>query len=166
MTAALQAYCIHFFFYSNSHPSLIHLPSFGLSFSFCASWVVPGVKSPPANAGDPRETGLIPGWGRHFGVGNGSTLQYSYLENSMNRGSYGLQLTLSQRPGMTMQLHTCVPLCNYETAISFFETFKIPFLPQYILGNWIQTERGRARMHKRYFFLEIQETVNHAKHYF
>ena len=50
-----------FFFYSNSHPSLIHLPSSGLSFPFCASWLVPGVKCPPANAGDSGDTGLIPG---------------------------------------------------------------------------------------------------------
>ena len=166
MTAASQAYCIHFFFYSNSHPSLIHLPSFGLSFSFCASWLVPGINSQPVNAGDARDTGLIPQWGRHFGVGNGSTLQYSCLKNSMNRGSWWATAHASQRPGMILQLHTCVPLYNYETVVSFFETFKIPIFPQYFLGNWIQTERSRARMHKRDFFLEIQEIVNHAKHYF
>ena len=41
------------------------------------------VKDPPANAGDPRErdVGLIPG------VGNGNPLQYSCLENTMDRGA-------------------------------------------------------------------------------
>ena len=41
------------------------------------------VKNLPANAGD---TGLIPGWGRSPGGGNGNPVQYSCLENSMDRG--------------------------------------------------------------------------------
>jgi len=41
------------------------------------------VKNPPANAGDPNS---IPGLGRSPGEGNGNPLQYSYLENSMDRG--------------------------------------------------------------------------------
>ena len=44
------------------------------------------VTNPPTNAGDERDTGLIPGWGRSPGVGNGNPLQYSYLENSIDRG--------------------------------------------------------------------------------
>ena len=38
-----------------------------------------GVKNPPANIGDARDTGLIPGSGRSLGVGNGNSLQYSCL---------------------------------------------------------------------------------------
>ena len=41
------------------------------------------VKNPPANAGDMRNSGLIPGSGRSPGEGNGYPLQYSGLENSM-----------------------------------------------------------------------------------
>ena len=41
------------------------------------------VKNPPANAGD---LGSIPGSGRSPGKGNGNTLQYSCLENPMDRG--------------------------------------------------------------------------------
>ena len=37
-----------------------------------------------ANAGDPRDAGLIPGLGRCPGGGNGNLLQYSCLENSMD----------------------------------------------------------------------------------
>ena len=44
-----------------------------------------GVKNPPANAGD---TGSIPGWGRTPGEGNGNPLQYSCLENPMDRGAW------------------------------------------------------------------------------
>ena len=42
-------------------------------------------KNPPANVGD---LGLIPGLGRYPGVGNGNPLQYSCLENSMDRGAW------------------------------------------------------------------------------
>ena len=44
------------------------------------------VENLPANAGDAREMGSIPGLGRSFGVGNGNPLQYSCLDNSMDRG--------------------------------------------------------------------------------
>ena len=45
------------------------------------------VKNPPANAGDVRDTGLIPGSGRSSGGGHGNPLQYSCLENPMDRGA-------------------------------------------------------------------------------
>ena len=50
-----------------------------------ASQVVLVAKNPPANAGDVRDMGLIPGWGRFPGEGNGYSLQYSCLENPMDR---------------------------------------------------------------------------------
>ena len=46
------------------------------------------VKNLPASAGDAGDTGLIPGWGRSSGVGNGKPLQYSCLENFMDRGAW------------------------------------------------------------------------------
>ena len=46
------------------------------------------VKNPSAKAGDVRETGSIPVSGRSPGEGNGNPLQYSCLENSMDRGSW------------------------------------------------------------------------------
>ena len=45
------------------------------------------VKNPPANAGEVREEGLIPGSGRSLGEGNDNPLQYSCLENPMDRGA-------------------------------------------------------------------------------
>ena len=46
------------------------------------------VENMPANAGDIRNEGLIPGMGRSPGEGNGNPLQYSCLENSMKRGAW------------------------------------------------------------------------------
>ena len=46
------------------------------------------VKNLPANAGDRRDMGSIPGWGRSPGVGNDNPLQYSCLENFMDRGAW------------------------------------------------------------------------------
>ena len=46
------------------------------------------VKNPPANAGDIREAGSIPGSGRSPAGGHGNPLQYSYLENPMDRGAW------------------------------------------------------------------------------
>ena len=46
------------------------------------------VKNPPANAGDIRDSGSIPGWGRSPGEGNDHPLQYSCLENPMDRGAW------------------------------------------------------------------------------
>ena len=43
------------------------------------------VKNLPVNAGDIRDSGLIPELGRSPGVGNGNLLQNSCLENSMDR---------------------------------------------------------------------------------
>ena len=57
------------------------------------------VKNPPANEGDARDVGLIPGSGRSPGVGNGNPLQYSCLENSTDRGAWWatvLEFTKSQ----------------------------------------------------------------------
>ena len=46
------------------------------------------VKNPPANAGDIRDVGLIPGSGRSSGRGHGNSLQYFCLENPMDRGAW------------------------------------------------------------------------------
>ena len=46
------------------------------------------VKNLPANAGDARHACSIPGLGRNPGEGNGNSLQYSCLENSMDRRAW------------------------------------------------------------------------------
>ena len=46
------------------------------------------IKNPPANAGDIRDLGLTLGSGVSPGGGHGNPLQYSCLENSMDRGAW------------------------------------------------------------------------------
>ena len=46
------------------------------------------VKNLSANAGDTEDVGLIPGLGRSLGRGNGNPVQYSCLENPMDRGAW------------------------------------------------------------------------------
>ena len=46
------------------------------------------VKNPPANVGDSRDTGQMPRSGISLGGENGNPLQYSYLENPMDRGAW------------------------------------------------------------------------------
>ena len=53
-----------------------------------ASQVALVVKNPPANAGEVRDVGSIPGSGRSPGGGHGNPLQYSCLENPMDRGAW------------------------------------------------------------------------------
>ena len=53
-----------------------------------ASQVALVVKNLTANTGDIKDSGLVPGLGRSLGVENGSPLQFSCLENLMDRGAW------------------------------------------------------------------------------
>ena len=53
-----------------------------------ASQVALVVKNVPVNSGDTRDKGSIPGWGSFSRGGHGNPLQYSWLENSMDRGAW------------------------------------------------------------------------------
>ena len=46
------------------------------------------VKNLPANSGDTGDVGSVPGWGRSPAGGNGNPLQYSCLENPMDREAW------------------------------------------------------------------------------
>ena len=64
---------------------------------------VPLLKDLPANAGD---AGSIPGLGRSPGVGNGNPLQYSCLENPMDRGAWQAAVHRVTKSRMLLSIYT------------------------------------------------------------
>ena len=60
----------------------------GFAGEWGTSQVALVVENPPADAGDIRDVGLIPGSGRSPGGGHGNPLQYSFLENHMDREAW------------------------------------------------------------------------------
>ena len=83
-----------------------------LSWWWWASQVAPLVKNPPTKAGNARDASSIPVLGRSLGVGNGTPLQYSCLENSMGRGAWWATIPGATRVGhdwahtYTLRTHT------------------------------------------------------------
>ena len=65
------------------------------------------VKNPPANAEDAGDLGSIPGSGKSPGGGNGNPLQYSCLENSMDRGDWQAIVYMIAESDTAERLSTC-----------------------------------------------------------
>ena len=79
------------------------------------------VKYLPASAEDSGDTGSIPGWGRSPGRGNGNPLQYSYLENPMDRGAWtGYSPKNFQESDMPEQLSTSHLFTQKSAVVSLF----------------------------------------------
>ena len=70
-------------------------------FKLWASQLVRVVKNPPANAGDVRDAGSIPGLGRFPGGGHGIPFWYSCLENSHGRGACWVTVHRSKQSDTT-----------------------------------------------------------------
>ena len=75
-------------------------------------------KNPPANAGDVRDMGSIPGSGRSPGEGNSNSLQYSCLGSPMDKGAWqatihgvvkGLDMTERLTAHRTLGTETALP---------------------------------------------------------
>ena len=69
------------------------------------------VKNPPANAGDIRDVGSIPGLGRSPGGGYGNPLQYSCLENPKDRGAWQAKVhrvAKSKTQLKRLSMHACI----------------------------------------------------------
>ena len=76
------------------------------------------LKNPPANAGDAREAGLIPGSGKSPGGGHGNPLQYSCLENPHGQRSLvGYSPWGCKESDTTEQLSTHTPLHNQHITL-------------------------------------------------
>ena len=64
-------------------------------------------KNPPADVGDARDTGSIPGLERSSGGGHDNPLEYSGLENSMDRGAW--KVTVHEVTKSQTRLSNCTP---------------------------------------------------------
>ena len=64
------------------------------------------LKNLPANAGDVRDAGLIPGMGGSPGEGNGNPLQYSCLENPMEREAWWATVDGVSKSKIQLSMHT------------------------------------------------------------
>ena len=72
------------------------------------------MKNPPANAGDKRDVGLIPGLGRSPGGGHGNPLHYSCLENPTERSLVGYRPWGHKRVGhdLATKQQSAEPTCS------------------------------------------------------
>ena len=77
------------------------------------------VKSPPANAGDVRDVGSIPGSGRSPGGGHGNPLQYSCLENSTDREAWWATVHRVAKSWTQLHVPTCTKLKPYPDMTSW-----------------------------------------------
>ena len=80
------------------------------------------VKNPPTSAGDARDVGLIPGSRRSLEVGDGNQLQYSCLENCMDRGAWWATVHWVRKNWTQLNAHTRT-LCVRQGALCAFFFF-------------------------------------------
>ena len=81
---------------------------------FRASEVALVIKNPPANAGDIRDVGLIPGSGRSPGGGHGNPPHYFCLENPMDTGAWQAtvhRVAKSWTGLKRLSMHACTQTC-------------------------------------------------------
>ena len=96
------------------------------------SQVALAVKNLPASPGDIRDTGSIPGSGRSPGGGHGNSLQYSCLENPMDRGAWWAtvhRVTQSDTTEMTWHKAQNIyhVVCTSKHSVSGIVFFSKPF---------------------------------------
>ena len=72
------------------------------------------VKNPPVHAEDTRDTGSIPWSGRSPGGGNGNPVQYSCLENPMDRGAWQATVhgVVKSQTQLSTHTRTHIPVCS------------------------------------------------------
>ena len=100
------------------------------------------VKNLPAKAGEVRDAGSIPGLGRSPGEGNGNPLQYSCLENPMDRGAWRATVHRGRKKSDTTQVtqHAGRHVKTWGSKLEFSWPKLLTHLRQVSLG-WIKLRR-------------------------
>ena len=86
-------------------------------------WASQVVKNPPANAGDTRDMGSIPESGRSPGIGSGNLLQYSCLENSLDRIVWWAIVNGATKSWTRLRMN--MELINYSVSFLFSRSYHI-----------------------------------------
>ena len=105
------------------------------------------VKNPPATAGDIRDTGSIPEFGRPPAEGNGNPLQHSCLENPMDRGAwratvYGVAMIRTRLSDFTFTLSKITP----KLRSTFCHTYKTEDKTTHQLSKRSSTKRSEDNL--------------------
>ena len=101
------------------------------------------VKNPPANAGDIRDMGSIPGLERFLEEGNGNPLQYSCLENPMDGGAWKAAVHEVAKSQTRLK----------RLGSSSIESVNRYLLCNHVYGMWSGKEPAcQCRRHKRHGF--------------
>ena len=112
------------------------------------------VKHPPANAGDTGDLGLVSGLGISPDVGNGNQLQYSCLENSMDKEKPGrLQSIGSQRVGHDWEQHSTEYSTVYAYHIFFIHSSVIRHLEYFHVLDIINSAAMNHDVHVSFWFM-------------
>ena len=130
-----------------------------------ASQVALVVKNPPANAGDARGTGLIPGSGRSPGGGRGNPLWYSCLENPTDRGAWQ-DIIHGVTKGWThkrLSTHASSWLWNCRREKEW-TGLSLPLPPPWLgqAGRGAATSQRRTAFRQRFLWPHSCEAVNDA----
>ena len=80
------------------------------------------VKNLPASARDTGGAGSIPGTGRSLGEGNGNPLQYSCLENPMDRGAWWTLVRRSWTERLSTHTRSMPPTCEWADVLVLLRT--------------------------------------------
>ena len=98
------------------------------------------VKNLPANAGDTRDTGLIPESGRSPGEGNSNSLWYSCLENSMDRWAWRATVhgVMKSRTRLSAHTHTHIYIHTYTYTCMYTYTCTHTYTHTHIHTHRIQ----------------------------
>ena len=113
------------------------------------------VKNQPANAADTRDTGSISGLGRPPGVGNGNPLQYSCLENPMDRGAWQATVHGIAKSQARLSTHTSV------TAIIISSVSGRVYALVKSMRKWISAGRSKHKSNNK---RSVWMTEDHCKY--